>query len=164
MTYITNQVILTTGLVAVGVGFSLCYFYIIKDNFIDKMVDGLFGLLGITSERGPLVTKVTMNGGTIVITLQNRGKCKFRPIPVVGLDSHQKRHFPTFYLNEKSFRTSQVEESNRKQFATNLGPGECRSIFLDRAEVTSMDCQTLSILDGKGYAWPVEGFSASPLK
>ena len=138
MAYITNQVILTTGLVAVGVGFSLCYFYIIKDNFIDKMVDGLFDAFtqadaSTTREFGGTglglsITRelVRLMGGDISVESQVGAGTRFLFTLALGA----ARSTPRSYASLAGKRVLAVDDN-----ATN------RAVLARYLERLEMDCQ-----------------------
>ena len=127
-------------------------------------LDRLFRLLGLQSGEGPLDVRAAADGARVVLTVQNRGKHRMRLAAVEGRDASQRRVFPTPWLDEREIGTATTKAQRIKQFArVVLGPGESRTILLDRDELIDMNCRTLAILDRDGRSWPVDGFDAAGL-
>ncbi|VGO18958.1 hypothetical protein [Pontiella sulfatireligans] len=142
-------------------GIALFILFILIEDAFDKLVDWLFSLVGLQSGNGPLLTKASMEGETIVLSLENQGKHRFKLVGIEGRDGNQKRCFPTPYLDINDVHNPQAEKRVRKQFAKfTLGSGESKKVILNKAELITMNCQALTVLDTKGRAWPVVGFHA----
>jgi hypothetical protein len=141
---------------AAGIAFLLLW---LIDDAFDKLFDGLFRILGMRSGCGPLATEAMMDNGSLVIVLKNQGKHKIMLASIEGRDGNMKRQFPTPYLNRDDISIPSSEEMARKNFAkTSIPPGQSIAVKLNRAELVSLDCQTLVILDTEGQTWPVNGF------
>ncbi len=152
-------------LVAVVVGIVVFIIVWFVDSAFDKLIDKLFTMLGLQSGGGPLIVKAAIEGGTIVLALENQGKHTFRVAGLAGRDGNRTKCFPTPYLNENDFDLPGAEKRVRKQFAKlSLGPGETKTVILNKSELIAMDCQTLTVLDTKGRAWPVEDLNAKAVR
>jgi len=145
-------------IIGIAVGLMIVVLLIVVDEAFYKLFGWLFTLFGLQSGKGPLIARVSARNERLELTIENRGKHKVRLAAVEARDGSQKRHFPTPCLDEQDLADASDEGAAHKQFATIvLDPGEARIVFLDPAELASLDCRTLSILDSNGRAWPVEG-------
>jgi hypothetical protein len=127
----------------------------------ERLIDRLFGRLGIRSGDGPLDAAAAADGAGVVVTLHNRGTQAVRLAAIEGRDGRGARCFPRPALN--GAKAASTKDAFKQLARVALAPDASAIVRLDAAELAEMDCRTLGVLDDRGRSWPVFGFEGGAL-
>ena len=131
--------------------------YAVVEFVFDFGLTWLMRLLGVASGKGPLTVTAVDQGGDLLLTLTNDGKTNLRLVAIAGRDQRGKTISPTPY-EAKGARAGKGEKISflRQVSAFKLSSGDSIQIFLDKSELASLGCQSLSVIDTNGGDWPVQ--------
>ena len=116
-----------------GIIFTIFFsLFILIDNFADRLVDWVLGLLGINSGQVELLSiEVKARGERFVVSVMNEGKLGVKLAAVVGIDGEGRKWYPIPYLREEEMGSVTEKHARRNFSKTSIKPNQMIDIFLD---------------------------------
>ncbi|MEC7862300.1 MAG: hypothetical protein VYC70_06665 [Verrucomicrobiota bacterium] len=125
--------------------------FILIDNFTDRLIDWLLGLLGINSGQVELLSiEVKARGERFVLSVKNEGKLGVKLAAVVGIDGEGRKCYPIPYLREEEIGSVTEKHARRNFSKTSIKSNQMIDIFLDGNEIIAKKYKSISILDASG--------------
>lgn len=125
--------------------------FIVIDDFTDRLIDWLLGLVGINSGQVEMLSiEVKERGQRFAISLKNEGKLGVKLAAVIGIDGEGRKFHPIPYLREGEVASVTEKHARRKFSRTSIRPNQMIDVFLDGNEIIAKKYKSMSILDARG--------------